>query len=146
MSDFYQVEADWISKAGLRCVVIASQAGWRCGYVAVGQTHPLYGHYYSRLSPYLKRGGVFYSPVEFFTVHGDITFSDFGNYYLLPKNSFWFGFDCAHSGDAFDPDLLPEDTPECRNAVLNRPGIVRTLEFVKEECESLARQLSEVTA
>lgn len=51
-----------------------------------------------------------------------------------PDDVWWFGFDCAHSGDhspAYDKDygLHPDST-------------YRTLEYVQAECRDLARQLA----
>jgi hypothetical protein len=51
-----------------------------------------------------------------------------------PDNVWWFGFDCAHSGDhspAYDRG------PRYR-------GIYRTLEYVRGQCRSLAKQLADV--
>lgn len=59
----YKVEKDWITKNGLRAVVIigyhrddeASGRRARCGYVGLPQGHVLYGHRYSKDHSALRR-------------------------------------------------------------------------------------------
>lgn len=59
---------------------------WRCGYVEVPSQHPLYKKSHNKID-------------EFVFAHGGLTFSDFGDGEILPKNTWWFGFDCHHSID-----------------------------------------------
>jgi hypothetical protein len=76
------------------------------------------------------------TPELVFDVHGGLTYSGSGeNSYPLPgKDLWWFGFDCAHSGDgSMDERLTFSDGP------------VRSQEYVESECESLAKQLAEIT-
>ncbi len=49
-----------------------------------------------------------------------------------PDNVWWFGFDCAHSGDV------------CPKYDLSHSGYetYKNIAYVKLECENLARQLS----
>lgn len=166
MSDFI-IEKDWITESGLRAVAVIVRNSHRCGYVGVGGGHPLYGVGYDDpcelLSPLPleeplgKRSSLtvfFYNPEEspspmvFFDVHGSLTYS--GNRtgkYPVPSDLWWFGFDCAHAGDAYLPEYYEE---------LNRLGgsyvfapheseVVRSLDYVEEECESLAEQLHRVS-
>lgn len=149
----FETEKDWTTESGLRAVcLMVSEGSHRCGYVEVPKSHPLHNVEYSEKCNFLtlnddeeigKRGiiplmcrkeGGGESPECFFDVHGGITYSGTGkNDYPGDGGLWWFGFDCAHSGDAtkycnFDGDVL------------------RTQDYVMSECENLARQLSQLTA
>lgn len=134
----YKVEKEW-EHLNLKCVVIATDMGYRCGYVAVGPDHPLYGMNYNDEVP------------ERLKVHGGLTFSEGdSNYPIEGENLWWFGFDCAHSGDGKDLNLMSEkvkkfhkDNPQCSFLFLNG-GPVRTLDYCVNECNSLAEQLDEL--
>ena len=134
-----QVEKDWMYK-DLRCVVIMTTMGHRCGYVGIPIQHQLFGcAYYEIVSdkfadkakdikerPVGRRGvlDIFINAYRgktdvgyMFDVHGGITYSGGGllSDYPVESNLWWFGYDCNH----FDDD-----------------GI--TLEYCIGECESLA--------
>jgi hypothetical protein len=110
-----KIEKDWITKAGLRAVVLFNEHGeFRCGYVGVEKDSGYYGIQYNDISEHLS-------------VHGGVTFS--GPLNGLPKNIWWIGYDCAHSGDRIKN--LREDG-----------AVERSLEYCVDECESMARQLS----
>lgn len=155
------IEADWITKAGFRAVVIVTDMGHRCGYVGIPPTHPLYGADYSKPNKHLrapfeeaagKRGILAIvcaagdeeratAPDIVFNVHGSITYSrGSSNYPVLSENLWWFGFDCAHAGDAPDPTFVRNDSI-ARVYLSHGSGEIRTLEFCVNECESLAQQL-----
>lgn len=136
----------------------------RCGYVEVPAGHPLHGISYGepcdlftqadadgqtlgKKSPILMltaavRGDddesrVRRSPDIVFDCHGGLTYSGGGDSYPAAGDGWWFGFDCAHSGDGvIEPseiDLMyPRDGDE-----------VRSLEYVEQECERLAAQIVE---
>lgn len=131
------VEKIWTTEAGfLAASVWNARMGFRCGYVAVPESHPLYKIGYGDESPALgtlkdlalmifpKDDDSLVTPELYFDVHGGIIFAD--NHCPTiddgPEDLWWFGFNCGHVGD----------------------GPVRSLEYVMEECESLARQLAEV--
>lgn len=86
----FKVEREWES-FGLKCAVVLQQEhGHRCGYVRVPPTHKLYGIDYNDLH---------------FDVHGGLTFGDKEPCEHEDGVGWWFGFDCAHFGDAmFEPD------------------------------------------
>jgi len=150
------IERDWITAAGLRAICRFVNNSHRCGYVAVPKGHVLYGVGYSEPSRHLsppinetmgKRGIIplfcaagdqerMRSPEIVFDVHGGITFSGNGanGYPAEGADLWWFGFDCAHSGDISGPEKYRARDP---NAVL------RSQAYVEAECESLARQLVE---
>lgn len=91
----------------------------------------------------------------YFQCHGGITFSDGGVNSDYPINSdlWWFGFDCGHAGDKPDFEYAIEKFPKHINELRIRKqiddlypiegGIVRTEEYVADECKKLAEQLKE---
>lgn len=92
------------------------------GYVGVGKQHPLYGVGYMRVA--LEGGGV----------HGGLTYSGEAYWETQQSDLWWFGFDCAHSGDYL---------PAIRFAEFNdNDSDYRTLAFVQQECLRLAQQLA----
>lgn len=109
----FAIEKDWTTKAGLRAVVVMVDDGsHRCGYIAVPDGHSLHGEEYDAFDV---------------DVHGGVTFSGHGSEgYPASGTDWWFGFDCAHFGDATS---------------YSRRGVFRSLEFVEAECESLASQI-----
>lgn len=76
--DRSKVENVWQAH-GLKCKVILTEMGHRCGYVAVPKGHSTYGRNYDDI------------PVD---VHGGLTYSSEGT-----DGNYWLGFDCAHSCD-----------------------------------------------
>jgi len=107
----YVVEKVWENN-GLKCVVIATSLGHRCGYVGVPQSHPLYGVNYSdhcpalgqwlakimssnektdtEISPLLKLRCLYTEddevrPDVVFDVHGGLTYSDGLGSYPTPS-------------------------------------------------------------
>lgn len=164
----YIVEQDWLS-SGLRCVAIAGDSGHRCGYVGLPKSHPLYGVSYGAYSPALdalwataKEGPVGDrgiipifcallneadevqpTPELVFDVHGSITYaSSEAGYPVEHDDLWWYGFDCAHAGDAKDFDLLKDEHLRDIHTEFGNEGVVRDLAFVVEECEKLAAQLA----
>ena len=83
---------------GFTCVVVLKEiklpikfhtmeGKWRCGYVGVKKEHPLYKKDYMKID-------------EFVLVHRGLTFSNFGDGEVLPKDRIWWiGFDCHHHLD-----------------------------------------------
>jgi hypothetical protein len=124
----YTVEQDWMTEAGLRAVVIMADMGHRCGYVGLPANHQHYGKGYDDV------------PAD---VHGGLTYADGNRNYPAPSDGlWWFGYDCAHLGDA--------PAPGSKMAAYRSAGfedeVHRTLEYCVSECESLAKQLTEVRA
>lgn len=131
------VEKDWTTKAGLRAVVVIHPAGHRCGYVGVPQGNPSHGKSYENIDA---------------DVHGGLTYSGGGKTYPAESEKlWWFGYDCAHLGDARDPELMQGEYKKLYDKGLLREldfegDMVRSLGYCVSECESLAKQLVEVTA
>ena len=119
----YIVEFDKNYK-GLRLIGIFGDRGYRCGYVGVPKENKYYGKDYMDM--------------DFISCHGGLTFSSSteNSTYPISSNLWWFGFDCAHSGDLvgylFDyPEMIKDNT-------------YRDKEFVITECQNLAKQLKEI--
>ena len=155
-----RVEKAWVFE-GHRCAVFMMPWGNRCGYVQVKEGHPLFGHSYNehvptlcsqlekiKHSPIGKRGIIPVliwdrercSPEIIFDVHGGLTYSG-----ELLGESWWFGFDCEHEGDARDPAEMDEAH---RRTYHKWPsfehGVVRSLEYCVGECESLVKQINDI--
>lgn len=140
------IEKDWTTDSGLRAIVLWVNDSHRCGYVEVPKSHPFFGKSYNyhldktfwdKLPKVEFKG----SPIDlliaagdqrdgagprlsyFVNVHGGLTFAG----ELKDQSGWWFGFDCAHLDD--------------RTKYIDH-GVMRSLEYVTDECESLARQLS----
>lgn len=124
---------------GLPCLALRNDMGAWCGYVAVPPSHPLYKVDYC--------GDVEMS----LDVHGGITYGHecSGPICHVPKpgepdNVWWFGFDCAHSGDLV-PSLAYYRTQDLRLSNLYAemdPDVYRDLGYVQNEIRGLADQLA----
>lgn len=145
------IEKEWITKSGHRAIVLFIELGHRCGYVEVSKDSFLYGKDYSYYSinlddidtDFIKNIDK-YRAISNINVHGGITFV--GD--LLP-NSYWFGFDTAHSCDGVDYKTLEEYYPD--NRLFDRIDLslrayeeVRSLEYCIEQCEMLSEQLAHI--
>jgi hypothetical protein len=148
---------------GYEYLVYATPMGHRCGYVRIPSKHFLYKKPYGiRLKkfsvkkdmndlPVGKRNpidifcaGISDNPTIslLFDVHGGITWSDWGKNNSFEKPGWWIGFDCIHSGDAIDPDILDEERAsrmEYFNE--NEYRAIRTKECVQKECKNLIDQI-----
>lgn len=114
--------------AGYACLIVrVPHSGHLCGYVGVDSSHPYFGKEYGECNV---------------DVHGGLTYSDKCQGSIchipepgMPDEVWWLGFDCAHLGDA------------CPCYDYRRIGPMdhyRSVEYVKRETESLARQLREI--
>jgi hypothetical protein len=91
----------------------------------------------------------------YFQCHGGITYAGGGEHSSYPiESDLWrFGFDCGHYGDARELKLAYEKFPnyrsnlaiqiECEDRFRIEGLIIRTEEYVAEECKKLAEQLKE---
>ncbi|MCP3924870.1 MAG: hypothetical protein GY714_20010 [Desulfobacterales bacterium] len=165
----YIVENAFIHE-GLECTIIFSSMGHRCGYVGVKKDSPLFrvSQLDDLKKPELlkelkqaaigKRGmiplfcwdGKETTPSVLFNVHGGITFADGNSCYPItrPYPLWWFGFDCAHYDDAKDWDFVKEVFDESlwmdsyeTSKKYSTGGVIRTLDYVEKECQSLAEQI-----
>jgi hypothetical protein len=150
-----KIERAWVTESGLRAMCAIVRGSHRCGYVGVPQDHPFHGLGYQDQTDRITQEQAQHSEIGkkgfmiAFTasvgsdgddlvrrslnvvidVHGGITFS---NKFRLPDvdpDLWWFGFDCAHSGDG---NIGSTSDP------------VRSEEYVVAECESMAKQIQEL--
>jgi len=121
---------------GYEWEVTSNRIGFRCGYVRVPRGHPWHG---KGCDDARTADG------DWPDVHGGLTFAaadtDCGK--GGEDSAWWLGFDCAHGGDAPDPDLAGYDT---HLAVMQKYGTIKTTEYVAAECRKLAEQAAAVTA
>ncbi len=113
----------------VRCRIVRHpRLGMLNGYVAIPPSHPWYGKSYDDLDPDEGDG------VE---VHGGLTFAgtfDEATYATADGQPLWWvGFDTGHAGD-YQPGMTDLGIPN------PWPGEYRTLNYVRGECEHLARQ------
>lgn len=170
----YKIESDFFFE-GLRCVVIFTSMGHRCGYVGIDATHPLYRADYGEEISILRKSDIenesigkrgiipvicmdknleYVRPDCYFDVHGGITYSGGNKEYPVVSDLWWFGFDCAHYGDGKDYDKLREyelidvktidSLEEKYSRYRNYKEIIRSKEYVEDECRNLAKQLNNV--
>jgi len=108
---------------GFEWMTVHNGIGYRCGYVRVPAGHPWHGKHYDDL------------PID---VHGGLTFAEPDK--PCDKdgsdNAWWFGFDCAHAGDAPDPCL-----PHEHQMMPIFSDSIKTQEYVESECRSLCEQV-----
>lgn len=115
---------------GFEWEVVQNGLGYRCGYVRVTPGHPWFGKGYDDINA---------------DVHGGLTFCGHGKACPThgPEAEWWIGFDCAHAGDAQDPELTWAKYGE---SVYQMPSYrgdkIRTQEYVEAECRSLCEQAS----
>lgn len=127
---------EWRYK-GVPCLIVRGPMGALCGYAAVESKHPWYGKEYSGC---LLEGckekycSDHQSPSSMIDVHGGLTFSSFcqegGKICHVPlpgeeDKAWWFGFDCAHSGD-FCPQYM-------KRGFFEFPLIYADLNYVKSQ-------------
>ena len=127
-------------KTGMPCLIVRNNMGGLCGYVGVGKDHSLHGLHYD--DAYDKGYDI--------EVHGGLTYASGCNQgeeegkgicHLPaedePDDIWWFGFDCAHSGDF---------CPYHQNAgvMKEHDGVIyRNINYVEMNCRNLAEQLSD---
>lgn len=132
MANSYIVEREF-EYAGYKCAVIFGAHGYRCGYVGVPKTHPLYGKKYSDYLEIKKEDlndreisgifpflGAYFDDDKrvkieaYFQCHGGITFSDGGKNsdYPVKSDLWWFGFDCGHCYDGKELELAYKRFPK----------------------------------
>ena len=118
--------------AGLEWIVTHNEVGNRCGYVRIPKGHPWHGAHYDHICAEVHGGLTFAEPDEPCDAGG-------------ADDAWWIGFDCAHSGDAPDPDLPSEIPPELLGLMRRAQyGTVRTQKYVEAECRSLCEQAAAV--
>jgi len=139
-------------ETGLPCLIVRGPSGALCGYVGVAPDHPAHGLNYDnyrtdddgeRIPPTGAE-----SAIEGIRVHGGLTFASGCRHGDDPSKGichipgegepdtvWWFGFDCAHSGD-YVPAYDRRYSFGCDDEVY------RTQQYVESEVRGLARQLA----
>lgn len=143
----------WTDEAtGLPCLIVRGPMGALCGYVGVSTDHPAHGKNYDHWSLDDDGERVPLAPVEAainaIEVHGGLTFAEGCGHGDAPARGichipgegepdtvWWFGFDCAHYGDA---------CPASRSGLLSQ-GIYRDQPYVEAQVAALAGQLARIT-
>lgn len=123
---YTKVIKDWTTKAGLRAVILLVRGSHHCGYVELPERlgEPDYDE----------------SPIMELNVHGGVTYA--GNLTEM-DNKYVVGYDCAHYGDLMKcPEELKGTAME--QSWMYNEGIWRDEEFCTNECEKLAKQISEI--
>lgn len=130
-------KVQWQDEAtGMPCIARRSpNLGFWCGYVGVSEGHPHFGQNYNDVNV---------------DVHGGLTFADFCNkegdeatsicHVPGPGESdrvFWFGFDCGHAWDL---------SPAWDRKWIGEHETYRDLDYVRQQCANLARQLAAIAA
>lgn len=135
--------------AGLPCLMSRGPSGHWCGYAAVAPTHPSHGKSYDDQN------------IE---IHGGLTYGNkcAGHICHVPKpgepaDVWWFGFDCAHSGDYSpslgnwrsnrgEPSYDHERAVALHAASWSAADVYRTVDYVRAETNRLAEQLAALSA
>lgn len=144
-------KAYWIDEAtGLDCLIVRGPSGALCGYAGVPPGHPWHGIDYQGCVEAScdneERWNCPHRPDGQIEVHGGLTFADKcaeGGGLIChepqpgrPADVWWFGFDCAHSGD-----LCPAYRRE--HALYES---YRGIEYVASEVRRLAAQLAAIAS
>ncbi len=135
---------EWRDEAtGLPCLIVRGGGGALCGYVAVSPGHPYHGV-----------NGFSGEPAEI-EVHGGITFGspciEGGKICHVPQpgesdDVYWLGFDCGHYMDVRPMDAVVDRRYGFDRGPLGGGATYKTVDYVRDEVTSLARQLASVTA
>jgi hypothetical protein len=143
---------EWTDETtGYPCIVLRNDMGHLCGYVAVPPGHPAHGTDPTCSSRWDDETQTLVeTPCSYdhISVHGGITYASacHGDVCHVPgpgepDNVWWLGFDAAHSGD-LSPRHFEGMSKEFYS--LRSRETYRTVEYMKAECASLARQLADV--
>ena len=129
------------AETGLPCLIVRNQSGALCGYAGVAPGHVFYDVDYGEFDDRL-------------TVHGGVTYTDRctdeateagGVCHVVEPGEesdvWWVGFDCAHG-----LDVVPAFVKLYEDMGLTgfRGATYKTVDYVKAECASLAKQLAAV--
>jgi hypothetical protein len=128
---------------GFMWQIVPNRMGYRCGYIRVLPGHPWFGQPYQDLDVECHGGLTFGEPGTACPTHG-------------PEAEYWYGFDCAHGGDAEDLNLLSlkdlkrkiqfaeeftAEYPEYGEPRMRESReTVKDTEYVRNECRSLCEQ------
>jgi hypothetical protein len=129
-------KAVWVDAAtALSCMIVRNSSGALCGYVGIPNTHEHYGVTHDELYNLSCHGGLTFSSkcqegvreCDRAVCHTPVEANE------EEEDVWWLGFDCGHYGD-----LLPAH----RGWGSYRVGAYRSFDYVKQEVEDLAKQLT----
>lgn len=125
---------------GYKCACVFNSGGFRCGYVAVDDTHPFYKKDYNDNGP------------DSIICHWGLTYAGWGkHFYENDENLWWFGFDCGHCSDGIDYDTAREYGiindqeytigKNYEHIINSKDTTVKDQKFVEENCKMIVEQL-----
>jgi hypothetical protein len=126
-------KVQWLDETtGLPCLIVRGPVGSLCGYVGVSPSHPFFGKDYDDVSADAHggltfAGGCMKDGQEASRVCHQVEAGE-------PDNVWWFGFDCAHSGDLC-PGMSWFD------GYFGRSDTYKDFDWVRAEVQQLAKQL-----
>ncbi len=130
------------SSHGLNCLLLRNPTmfNW-CGYVGVKKDHPNVTRLVLRKNVLFRIERSYWDDEDDdLDVHGGITFRE----ECEEDGLFWFGFDCAHYQDFVPCTLYYTKTiPGYPSLSFEMNDVYRTVNFVRDQTEQLAKQLSE---
>ena len=141
-------------ETGLPCLVVRGPSGALCGYAGVPKSHPWFGKDYMEctLKTPCDERYCGHAPDCNLDAHGGITFADscsprkdnaeLGICHVIPGDEkvWWFGFDCAHSGDVCPSHRTRDDW----RAFEDYDSSYKPIGYVKAYATALAAQLASV--
>jgi hypothetical protein len=135
-------ELEWEAH-GFKChIMFPAELAHRNGYVGIPESHPWFGIGYSQcaLRCACREQWCGHRPEHLVDVHGGITYAD------KEADGLWyFGFDCAHLGDAPSPEFVERQASRYGLTYYReRGGHHWTLDEVRAETERMAAQVARV--
>ena len=129
------IERTWRHKKSTCVAIINHLTGTRGGYCSVPRSHPFFNKPYDHHS------------LATILVHGGLTYSgklEWASEYIeeITPNLWWFGFDCFHSLDLPDPELMRNTALQEIKQTNIQGRTFKDFNYVKENCNDLATQLS----
>jgi len=116
-------------KTRLPCLIVRHPVlGHLCGYVGVSKKHPKFGKGYDDQNVNVHGGLTYASPC----MHNICHIVEEGE----DDNVWWLGFDCGHLGDT-SPGMMAS----MGHLSFFKDGTYKNIDYVKNECQDLARQL-----
>src|SRR5574344_634846 len=142
-------------------IMINTDYGCRCAYVGIQEDFNLVQKYHA-LDPMIAKFK--YKTLYDLDVHGGLTYLGLNNYIIGSENPLYFGFDTGHDGDEVIPlseltnilkksslsdDVIKKIITQYKPIKVNNCGIqdnvvYRDLNFVKNECFKLSKQIKEI--
>lgn len=121
---------------GLPCLALRHPYfGHWCGYVGIDRGHPLHGRSHDGDLALAVHGGLtFFGPCDGGV--GICHVPALGE----PEHVWWLGFDCAHYQD-YSPNNARLAAERGYPFTIRPDEVYRTLDYVRQQCASLARQL-----